>query len=525
MPIGVNDLKVLIVEDEIKTLNGVEYLIHQISEEYIIVGKATNAKDAIEIAMTACPDVIITDIQMPGMTGLEMIQVLNQKQIRSKFIILSGYAEFDYARKAVELRSVDYLLKPITKSLLAKALDKVKHMIEEQKNENNITVLSNQELIKKVIALPPNESGHYQKELPKRYKEDEKFSFLLIRGDNKILKIDENRMMEIIKRTISVQYEFYCVTAEHRQMYVLYKGVDKESLYKQINQVIYFCREEIHAYLAFCVTDFCGITKLLQSKQQLIDYSNWNLSMKSPALIDEEKIRKFHCHTLVYPNEIEQRLLYKIEFRQFENLTELEDFVEYLYAKEYAYMDIREAMICLTISVLYVIRKTSYGLYENVSNLKVLEWINELLFAQHYISIMNNIIFQYKIYINNTSQNAHPLIRKVIKIVDQEYKTEFNLEELARRVNVTPEYLSSLFVKELGVKFTTYYTQKRIESAKDMLKSGNYKVYEVAHEHGYEDVKYFCKVFKKYVGISPREYQQMAGKVNGLSNRKKNIQD
>ena len=55
--------------------------------------------------------------------------------------------------------------------------------------------------------------------------------------------------------------------------------------------------------------------------------------------------------------------------------------------------------------------------------------------------------------------------------------------------------------------------------------SGNYKVYEVAHEHGYEDVKYFCKVFKKYVGISPREYQQMAGKVNGLSNRKKNIQD
>lgn len=240
-------------------------------------------------------------------------------------------------------------------------------------------------------------------------------------------------------------------------------------------------------------------------------------------MIDEEKIRKFHCHTLVYPNEIEQRLLYKIEFRQFENLTELEDFVEYLYAKEYAYMDIREAMICLTISVLYVIRKTSYGLYENVSNLKVLEWINELLFAQHYISIMNNIIFQYKIYINNTSQNAHPLIRKVIKIVDQEYKTEFNLEELARRVNVTPEYLSSLFVKELGVKFTTYYTQKRIESAKDMLKSGNYKVYEVAHEHGYEDVKYFCKVFKKYVGISPREYQQMAGKVNGLSNRKKNI--
>ena len=216
----------LIVEDEIKTLNGVEYLIHQISEEYIIVGKATNAKDAIEIATTVQPDVIITDILMPGMTGLEMIQVLNQKQIRSKYIILSGYAEFDYARKAVELRSVDYLLKPITKSLLAKSLDKVKHMIEEQKNENNTTVLSNQELIKKVIALPPNESRHYQKELQKRYQEDGKFSFLLIRGYNKILKADENRMMEVIRQIISVQYEFYCVTAEHRQMYVLYKGVE-----------------------------------------------------------------------------------------------------------------------------------------------------------------------------------------------------------------------------------------------------------------------------------------------------------
>ena len=100
----------------------------------------------------------------------------------------------------------------------------------------------------------------------------------------------------------------------------------------------------------------------------------------------------------------------------------------------------------------------------------------------------------------------HPIINKVLQILEKEYQNELQLEDMAQRMNVTPEYLSSLFMKELGIKYTTYRAQIRIDVAKRLLQEGKLKIYEVAEESGFPDVKYFTKVFKKYTGTSPGEY-------------------
>ena len=180
--------------------------------------------------------------------------------------------------------------------------------------------------------------------------------------------------------------------------------------------------------------------------------------------------------------------------------------------KVYSYTDIREALICLTAAVLYAIRKASYGLYENISNLNILEWVRDSLFLEHYPQLILNVLMQYEQYTRNLRSGNHPIINQVLKIMDREYKSDLPLDEMAQRMNVTPEYLSTLFMKELGIKYTTYRAQIRIDVAKRLLSEGKLKIYEVAEASGFPDVKYFTKVFKKYTGVSPGEYIRTNGK-------------
>ena len=163
-------------------------------------------------------------------------------------------------------------------------------------------------------------------------------------------------------------------------------------------------------------------------------------------------------------------------------------------------------MTCLTVAILYEIRRDSYGLYENINNLNVLDWVKNRLFIESFSPMILNIVRQYEQYRNNRKSGKHPIIYQVLGIMEQEYQRDLSLEEMAERMKVTPEYLSALFMKELGIKYTTYRTQIRIEAAKELLQDGKLKIYEIAERCGFPDVKYFTKVFKKYTGSSPGEF-------------------
>ena len=103
-------------------------------------------------------------------------------------------------------------------------------------------------------------------------------------------------------------------------------------------------------------------------------------------------------------------------------------------------------------------------------------------------------------------------IKRAINYIREHYKEGISLEDVAGRLGITPEYLSTLFMKELGIKYTTYRAQIRIDVAKRLLSEGKLKIYEVAEASGFPDVKYFTKVFKKYTGVSPGEYIRTNGK-------------
>ncbi|GEM_PF-489571 len=499
-------MKILIVEDELKTLNGIASLIEEISGGYEVAGKARSGEKGIELAQEIKPDIIITDIRMGGMTGLEMMKKLQERKIQSQYIILSGYAEFQYAREAIALGSMDYLLKPINRELLEEALKKVKAAIEEESFKIQTSFMDTNAILENALFMPGFSGSKFEKELIKRFADSANNYLVLIRGENRIVQADFEAILKKIRDMLPEYKVYACRENGNKENYVLIREIEPDKL-SVIDGAVPICREQINPYIVFAGSYLPDLREIREYRKKLQDISNWNLSDCKPAVITEQRIANVVTQKFSYPSELERNIINCINEKKIDEIEDLLlGFLEYLRKKLYSCADVREALICLTAAILYAIRKASYGLYENISNLNILEWVKDSLFLDKYHKIIMNLLRQYEQYSRNLKSGNHPIINKVLQVMEKEYRNELPLEEMAQKMNVTPEYLSSLFMKELGIKYTTYRAQIRIDVAKRLLQEGSLKIYEIAEESGFPDVKYFTKVFKKYTGVSPGEY-------------------
>ena len=130
-------MRVVIVEDEIRIREGIVKLLSKTNDEFELVGEADNGKDGLQLLRDLRPDIVITDIKMPQMDGLSMLEQMFEQGINAKVIVLSAYSEFEYARKAMKLGVTEYLLKPITYHDFMQALENVKHQVEKEKKDKD----------------------------------------------------------------------------------------------------------------------------------------------------------------------------------------------------------------------------------------------------------------------------------------------------------------------------------------------------------------------------------------------------
>ena len=148
----------------------------------------------------------------------------------------------------------------------------------------------------------------------------------------------------------------------------------------------------------------------------------------------------------------------------------------------------------------YAKKAISYGVQEFLVKPVTYDDVENLL--QKLDQLPRNPKYHY----NSGKKGLHPLIGKVTRQIEQNYTQKISLEELAEQLSVTPEYLSTLFSREMGESFSTYLQIFRVEKAKQILKTEDAKIYQVAAQLGFSDVKYFCKVFKKITGIPPSQF-------------------
>lgn len=502
-------MKIVIVEDERKSLMGLTALVEQLEERWSIVGTAENGKEGISLISACQPDVVITDVMMEPMNGLEMMEAVNTQGIECKFIVLSGYADFKFAQKAIQLGSVDYLLKPVTKKTLREVLERVEQKIREEKHQIRPSTFSIGELWERLYFVSGDAAESYLQELEARMTPGRGVCLLMLKGDTGFTASEEKKWLEIMKYYLS-GLTFYFFSGDRYRLFFVVETEDWSNLEGRMGGALNRGKCLFHkpvAAVSYCLDELRDFYRALKVME---DNSNWGLTILEMDIISQEGLKTVKCNKFIYPMEIEREIIQHIGTLDMDAVRgSLLRFERYLKTQVYHYSDIREAMLCMTVSILYEIRKASYGIYEEISHLNVLDWVKSRITTDTYVTMMVNILGEFKRYKDNVRHCNNAVINEVINIIEKEYRDNILVEEMARRFNITPEYLSTLFVRELGIKYTAYCTQVKIEHAKKLLRNGSMKIYEVAEQSGYSNVKYFCKVFKKYTGKSPKEYIQM----------------
>ena len=502
-------MKIVIVEDERKSLMGLTALAGQLEERWTIAGTVENGEEGNGLIGACQPDVVITDVMMEPMNGLEMMEAVREREIECKFIVLSGYADFKFAQKAIQLGSVDYLLKPVTRKTLREVLERVEQKIREEKHQIRPSTFSVQELWERLYSVSGDASEGYLQELETRMTPHRGICLLMLKGDTGFTASEEKKWFEIIKYYLSGMV-FYFFSGDRHRLFFVVETEDRGTLEGRLGEALGRGKRIFHkpvAAVSYCLGELREFYRALKVME---DNSNWALTVLDMDIISEESLKTVKCNKFIYPMEIEREIIQHIGILDMDAVRgSLSMFERYLKTHTYHYADIREAMLCMTVSILYEIRKTSYGIYEEISHLNVLDWVKSRITTDTYATMMMNILGEFKRYKDNVRYCNNAVINEVIYIIEKEYRNNILLEEMARRFNITPEYLSTLFVRELGIKYTAYCTQVKIEHAKNLLRNGDMKIYEVAEQSGYSDVKYFCKVFKKYTGKSPKEYIHM----------------
>ncbi|MFT4004476.1 MAG: response regulator [Lacrimispora sp.] len=505
-------MKILVVEDELKTLNHICQAAENLAGDFQLVGTARNGKDGIARARELEPDLIITDIKMPVMTGLEMIQQLLKQDMEVLFIILSGYSDFSFAQEAIKLGSIDYLLKPFTKEDFEAALHKAeKKLLQRQMLHASFPkALTSSELMGYILETAESGSAQYRQcmEAFRERFSGRSLGLLLIKSDHSIASDEQDKLRKLIldvpKANSLDNPGIY--TREASEFLILFSGIKGYNFIPVLNGIKSRLDRQLSLPLGYFWKEITAEDRLdlvLDTMRNLIGF---NIALPESFLLTEEFIGNQKPVPLQYPKQLEKAMIQALIHNSEEDIRHaLDEFCNYLVKDLHQPLDVRLALLQFTEAVMFIIREKNYSIYKELSLLEILNWIKGRLFLSSFKDVILNTTKQVILFNRKQSSCENPVVNRALGIIAAEYSQNISLEQIAERCNVTYEYLSSLFSKELGIKFTTYLTQYRINQAQGLLIKGR-KIADVASACGYEDVRYFNRVFKNYTGVSPTEF-------------------
>ncbi|OOM76271.1 putative response regulatory protein [Clostridium puniceum] len=521
--------KLLLVEDEEKIRKSIKNVIDWKALEVEICGEASNGYEALKLASTETPDIVLTDIKMPIMDGLQLIEKLNKEFPRIKFIIMSGYDDFDYIQRAIKLGVFDYLLKPSGAKEIQNVVEKAKrHLLEEREREINLQNLINQSkenifLMKEKYLNKLIISKGRQTEISGEKLELYNINFrkpfvtvVLIRiidlhciNDSSDIELIKLSVKNIIEKKLLRNYN--CEVFENLDDIVIIINtrnlVEKGNLltiFKDIKET--FERQFNHG---ICF----GIGRSYENLR------NIRLSYDEAVNDMEEKLLLSNDFIELYQEILEEDMFTNIYILEKEILSCIKSgSKEMLVTKFNQYFNIlNEACISKDVvikSVLGLIFSLYQLCIERNINIDEIFGINcPILNEMQKPMSMNRrkeilIDISKKIYISIVSQKSiGKILKNAIEFIECNYYKDLSRKIVAQEVYITPSYLSFLFKKEMNTSFIDYLHSIRIERACELLKDIKYKTYDVAVRVGYSDEKYFFKVFKKYKGITPMQYR------------------
>lgn len=529
--------KLIIVDDEDMIRDGISMGINWNELGFEVIGHAANGLEAIEAVKKSVPDVLITDIRMPEMDGVELMEFLSENYPSIKLVVLSGYNDFEYLKSSIKNNVFDYILKPTLISEFVELFKRLKIVLDEEyqkKKEyenlrksliNNLPYLERIFLNQLVIGM-----FHDMDELEgkkKFYKLDwlegsliiailelDNLQFISKEISEEKLQLLKLFVIEIANRITSetMPGKFFmgndgsiigicCVNGGLRNLLNIIREIQKE--------VSYHKRISISAGISNVFQDISDISAFFEQARQ---------ALKQKLCLGRESI---------------------IQYSDIENI--IEDSYpsvnfDFNLITDYVFAGDQEEISKYILSKLNIFKNKMYSSFEFVDSC-ILKLLFELdgYFYQYGISIKDILsnektCFQDIFTIDTLEQKASwiitilhevskeisqqrnskvtKIIAEVIRYLENNYTSNsICLESVADLFKKSPPYLSKLFKEETGENFSDYLARLRMERAKVLLKDVKVKVYEVPAMVGYADISHFSRKFKNYVGMSPAQYK------------------
>ncbi len=499
-------MRIVIVEDEVAIREGLANMINQ-NTSHVVVAKCQDGKEGMDAILRLEPDCVITDIRMSRMSGLEMLTKLHAQEAMPPSIIISGYSEFEYAREGIRLGIEEYLLKPISIEALEKALEKIEAKLADKIFRGD---LSENYLLAYLFGDETEQKDAGEK-LMKKFPEDED-AYGIFAGYFGNVK-NEIEKLEHTLRHLKRQYPGYAYldAAESRmKIRILIVKASKEAVreFAMEFERLIVKDEMINKYEIPWAAEFCDGMHDLRDTFLLVQKAlSDSIAKDCHRLIYAKEDSKKEKKSLAYPLHIEKKILAALGIGDKEQTKALlEEFYAYVLCEEYDAGDIRQTLLKLMTGMLDTAKEINQKAYEV---LRAKNDMQRVLMAHTRMEI-EEIFGRMGEKICEKEKRggiSNYTINRTVEYIRIHYKEGISLEQAAEALNITPEYLSMLFKREMGMNFSVFLKEFRISHAKRLLKETDMKVYEVAEACGYNNSNYFTKVFKEVTGISPADYR------------------
>ncbi|MEX1377386.1 MAG: response regulator [Eubacteriales bacterium] len=523
--------KLMVVDDEQIAIESVKYIVENEIDNINVSSTATSGRMAIEQVLIERPDIIMMDIRMPGINGLEAVREIKNIHNNVKFVIVSAFEYFEFAQQAVELGVTEYLTKPVNKASIIETLQKITIELDQEKLRYDQQI-KNQEKMKKMLEVVEHSCI---------------YSLLLSQGHRvnigkykELFEINVNQGYIFILQAKGVDFEDQNIKLDESVALQRFYGHFRDNLKRKNNcivgpmmldRVVVYMPQEIKDeyqqrvraidYLEGCLHDLnekypgdykIGIgsvkvdDEITISYQEAIKALNYSNDAKVTH-IEDVAINVSNMNYDIFADE--QKLIDLIEKGDEHASTSLLNEIFNKYPEFYTRENIRNRLVELMVVGHRIAIENGI---ENDSYLEYSNYINQILNCDSADSFKSMCIGKIR-YIANKVQatkkkKISSIVDKANKIIEERYSSELTLDDISQELSISPQYFSRLYKDEMGINFIEKLTKRRIDSAKKLIEEGEYSIKEICYMCGYSDPNYFSRLFKKHEGISPSMYHK-----------------
>lgn len=509
--------RLLLVDDEEWNLDGLKLILPWNDMGIELTECAVNGQEAIDIIEKEHPDIVLTDIRMPGLDGLDVAKYVFENKIMTEVIILSGYSDFEYARQAVGYNVASYLTKPVDSDELLITIENIRKKIQSKKEQTRI--------IKQFKTIEQNRklSRMYLSDHQEHLSDGENCYITCVLQISKIQARefeakDGNYLLHLFKEGEWCGKDGVCFcNSTNANQYIFIANFKKSRTYEQqyclireeFERVLRVIRKKV--YVEGCIGISEPYNNTSQSFKAYLEASfitENTVGNRNFNIITSEEFENNYQKVNILHQDI-QDLMEMIEFGNREK-TEivLKRMRESLFSQNMIAirLNIQEMMIGLSNLMvkhggnMYELKREYADVFRKIWHIDSKEPLIELgeVLAEavlDYIQIQKN-------------EGRESLIQQIKRYVDEHYFESLILNEVAKEYFINATFFSRKFKQEIGVNFNTYVRKVRLNKAAEFLTNTDMKVYEIAQKVGFDNEDYFMKKFKEQYGVTPSVYRE-----------------